>query len=303
MILLVVFLYALLAATFICAKQTVMYGDPFFVITIRMMIAGLMLLGYQAVRAGSLKVVKLEDWWLFARTTFFHIYFAYTLEFWALQYVTALKTTLIYSATPFVAAFLSHVLLKERLSLIQKGGMLVGVLGLGPVLYMQSGGEQMLFDLLNISVPEAVLFMSMISAAYAWFLVKQLMAKGYSVLTINGMSMLGGGFACFITTLFASDLSNMVYDWPQFLMWLVFLIFSANIAFYNLYGYLLSLYSLTFVTFCGFLCPIFATLFDWLFMGGIITWHYFLTIACITLGLWMFSYGDKLKKIVTTDKV
>lgn len=287
---LVALLYAILASTFIFAKQALMFAKPFFLIGFRMTIAGILLISFAALR-GRL-TIKREDWWLLFKISLFHIYFSFILEFWALQYLSALKTTLIYSTTPFIAALLSYVLLKERLGRGKMLGIAVGMCGMVPIL-MATGNNAS--ELLNITLPDVVLFGAVISGAYAWFLVKQLLVKGYSLAVINGVAMFIGGILSFGTSaLFES--APMVYNWPQFLLWVACLIVVANVVVYNFYGWLLHRYSITFLTFAGFLCPSFAMMYDWLLLGGQLQVNYVFSIVLVTIGLYIFYKKELFAK-------
>jgi len=291
---LVVILYALLAATFLLAKKAIMYANPCFLIGFRMICAGLVLVGYQAfVRKGGISIPR-ADWWLFFKASLFHIYFAFTLEFWALQYVTALKTTLIYSLTPFVAALLAFFLLHERLSLRKMVGIIVGMSSLIPVVAMKVVGPEAAFEWARISLPEIALLGSVFSATYAWFIVKQLIAKDYSLSMINGVAMFVGGVLSMTTASIVEGFAHPVSNWPYFFGWVAALIVVANIIVYNLYGLLLKRYSITFLTFAGFLCPSFGTLYEWLFLSGVVTWQHAASLVLIIIGLYIF-YRDEMR--------
>lgn len=291
---LVVILYAILASTFILAKEAVAYAKPCFLIGFRMIIAGSLLWGSQLFVKNKSVIPKREDWLLFFKTTLFHIYFAFVLEFWSLQYVSALKTTIIYSTTPFIAAILSYFLLKERLSQKKILGVMIGISGLIPTLLAQASGSEVSMDLWRLSLPEGVLMLAVISATYAWFLVSKLMKKGYSFGLINGIAMFWGGVMSMMTSAVVEGFSSPVKDFWPFMMWVFLLILVANIIFYNMYSWLLQRYSITFLTFSGFLCPCFGTLYDWLFMGGKLAWHTFASLGLITFGLYVF-YQDELR--------
>jgi drug/metabolite transporter (DMT)-like permease len=291
--LLVVLLYAILASTFVFAKKTLVYSQPFFLIGFRMILAGSILLFYQVFSKKSFRIQK-TDFWLFFKVALFHIYFAFILEFWSLQYLSAIKVTMIYSATPFIAAILSYFLLNEKLSWQKVLGIGIGLGGLLPILVSQAGESAGCRDLLCISLPEGVLFLAVISGAYAWFLVKELMNKGYGLGMINGVAMLVGGVLSMITAGAFEGFSGPVSNWPMFLGWLALLILSANIIVYNFYGWLLKFYSITFVTFAGFLSPAFGTIYEKIFFDGKITWHYFVSLLLVTLGLYIF-YREELR--------
>jgi drug/metabolite transporter (DMT)-like permease len=198
-----------------------------------------------------------------------------------------------YTSTPFIAAILSYIIFKEKLTIKKIMGIIIGLAGLAPVIYLQGAGEKGCSEILHISLPEVSLAIAIISGAYAWFIVKELMGHGYSLLLINGSAMFVGGILSMITALCVTGFTCPVYNWGYFLFWLSLLILSANVIFYNLYGTLLRIYSITFLSFAGFLSPVFGTFYDWLFMGGIISWHYILALVLITAGLYIF-YSQEL---------
>ena len=301
--LLVVVLYAILALTFVFAKEALAYAQPVFLIGVRMLLAGLLLLGYQYVFNRTRFLLNKEDAWLFAKTALFHIYFAFVLEFWALQYLTSSKTNLMYSATPFIAALLSYVLLGERLSIKKIGAVCIGLVGLVPVLVLQASPGELGGELWRFSLPEVVLLGAIVSSAYAWFLVKKLMGRGYSLVMINGVAMLYGGILALSTSLIVEvalplqrgQFAPLVSNLPSFLFWIFLLIIAANVVVYNLYGWLLHTYSITFLTFAGFLCPIFGAFFGWLFLDEVITWHYVASLGMVTGALYLFYQEERAR--------
>ena len=289
---LVALLYAILAATFIIAKTTLLYAPPFFLIAFRMIFAGLLLLSYYRVVYGPI-VIKTQDYWLFAQTAWYHIFCAFVLEFWALQYLTALKTTVIYSITPFVTAIFSYLLLNQLLNTQKIIGILLGLIGLIPICLVHAQAEVNLL-VWQVSLADIVLLIAVISSAYAWFLVKKLMERGYSLLVINGIVMFFGGILSEIASLCLEGIIPQVSNWGLFFQWIALLILVANVVVYNFYGYLMQRYSLTFISLSGFLCPVFAALYEWLFLQGTISWHYVVSLALVTIGLFLF-YRTELK--------
>ncbi len=291
---LIALMYALLASTFLFAKYTLDYASPIFVIGFRMTLAGILLLSFVALmRRDQFKIAR-KDLPVFLRVSFFHIFLAFVAEFWALQYLSSSKTNLIYSLTPLIAATLSYFLLKERLSRIKVMGLCLGFAGLTPILLLQSenapGGE-----FFHISIPEIVLLVAVTSAAYAWFDIKKLMQRGYHLILINGFAMLIGGVAAFILSFSIEGISPLpVKQFDMFLQFVLILILLSNVIFYNMYGYLLKKYSITFLTFAGFLCPIFGTFLGWFFRGEEITWHYWVSLSVIGCALFLF-YREELK--------
>lgn len=295
---LVFVLYALLASTFIFSVEAVRYSEPVFIIGFRMVIAGTLLLGWQFFsNRRALKVAR-KDWGIFFKASLFHIYFAFLLDFWALQYLSALKANVIYATAPFITAFLSYFLLKERLSPKQMAGMFIGTLSIFPVCLISNAKSCEVFGNSSyFSLPELALLGAVFSSSYAWFIVKDLMGRGYGMIMINGVTMLTGGILSMVTWLIKGSIIGFTYpvtNWPWFLVWVFALILFANVLFYNLYGWLIRSYSLTFIALAGFLSPSFGVLYEWLFLGGVVTWHYAVSIGLVALGLYIF-YGGELK--------
>ena len=287
--------YAILASTFTIAKKALSYSPPFFLIATRMLVAGFFLVATALfLRRVSWKKVC-SDWHLFAQAGLFHAYLAFIPEFWALQHLTSAKTSIIYAITPFVAALLAHLLHGKRLSGRKWTAMGIGVLGLLPIIWTQMAPGE-LSALGRFSWPELVLLGAVVSACYAWFVVTDLMKRGHSLLTINGIAMGVGGLLSVPTSLlFEGAAWQQVTDWSGFVGWLSLLIVVAHGISYNLYGWLLKHYSIPFMTFCGFLCPLFSTIFGGIFLGETITWHHGAALVMITTGLTLFSRADGLK--------
>lgn len=286
---LIVLCYALLASTFTLAKATLEYAKPFFVIGFRMTIAGSIMLGYLFLFQRKYLTLNKNDIFPFLRVAFFHVYLAFTCEFWALQYVTSSKTCLIYALTPLIAAILAYMLLNERLGMKKVIGLCLGFAGMIPILIIQSAPGELGMNLLRISLPEMILLVAVVSATYAWFGIKDLMGKGHSLIMVNGFAMLIGGLAVFATSAIFEGFSPLpISNVPLFLKYVFALILASNILFYNFYGWLLKKYSITFLTFVGFLTPIFAAGFGWFFLGEQITWHYGISLIAITSALYLF---------------
>lgn len=288
---LIILLYALLASTFVFAKFSLDYAQPIFVIGFRMTLAGALLLGYLLFfKRKALKLHK-GDLFLFLRVAFFHIYLAFVAEFWSLQYITSSKANLIYSLTPFIAAALSFFLLKERLSKRKVLGMVIGVLGIVPILVSQGNGA----DFGSLTKAEFILLIAVVSASYAWFDIKKLMQKGYSLLMINGFAMLMGGLGAFVTYYASRDpLVPSTTNFWEFFKYVSILVILSNVIFYNLYGLLLKRYTITFLTFCGFLSPLFGVFMGWIFRDEPISWAYWVSLGLITFALFIF-YREEIK--------
>ncbi len=299
MIILVI-LYAVLASTFFFANGAMAYSKPFFFIGIRMIFAGTMLISYLALFKRKQLSIEKKDILLFLKVSLTHVYIAFMCEFWALSYpsINSSKANLIFSSTPFITALLSYFLLKEKLTVRELIGMIVGILGIVPIMMLKSIES----EVFKVSFPELILLLAVISAAYAWFDVKKLMSSGYSLILVNGFAMLFGGSGALLTSYIYEGFTPLpVSNIELFIKYIFVLVLLSNIIFYNLYGWLLQQYRFTSIAFAGCLTPIFGIIFGKFLGNEIITINHFLSIGFITIALYLF-YGKDLfnrrKKIV-----
>ena len=315
---LILLVYFLFASTFTLGKAVLSYCNPILFIGVRMSLAGFILLVIASIK-NQWSVINRDNRALFFQIIIFHIYCAYVFEFWALNYMTSSKTALIYNISPFITAFLSYIVLDDRLNKMTYKkwvGLGIGMLGMVSWLISHaSGPETKLMSFWFVSWPELSLLFAVTSAAYGWIVMHMLLAKHEgSPLFINGYGMLGGGLLALATSLVVEGkpylkvpqvYSSWIHQylavtfglyyasWILFLLYLVLLIIIANGICYNLYGALLRRYSATLLSFAGFTCPLFAAVLGWFFHGEAITYHFLITLVIIFFGLYIF-YQEEL---------
>ena len=304
-----------MASTFTVAKTAMFYMKPIYFIGFRMSIAGLLLLTYLYLFKREKWQFSRKDLKLLLSILFFHIYCAYILESWALQYLTSAKTCLLYSLSPFITALIAYQIHNQRLSKQKWIALLVGFCAMLPILFDQSPQEKLWSTGSFLSIPEMVLILAIVSSSFGWITMKELtVGRGYSPLLVNGIGMLGGGILAFITAIVFEGSSIFMYSMPEDLAgklllphfgWhatciimaiatMVYLIIVANIIGYNLYSYLLSRYSPTFLSFAGFITPFFASIIGWIFLSESLSVPF-----CVSLVLTMISLFIFYKQEVT----
>ncbi len=297
----IIAIYALLATTFVIAKLALSFAHPFFLIGVRMTLAGLILGGWLALTSFKKLKIQKEDLFSFLKIAFFHVFLAFSCEFWSLQSLSSAKTNLIYTSTPFIAAVLSYFILGERLSWKKTLGLVLGLIGLMPVTFMHDEG--LTSGWLQEMIPEAILMVAVISASYAWFEIKKMMNKGYSLVLINGSAMLLGGIASLVSSaLFFGSESFYVAQPVEFFKYVALMIVVSNLIFYNAYAWLMKKYSITFLTFAGFLSPVFGAIYGHTLLGEQIGWQYACSLAMITLALYIFYQEESRMPHVSAQK-
>jgi len=287
---LVFFLYALLASIFSIGKLLVDVLPPIFLISIRMIIAGTLLsLAWFVI--DRKKYIKSSDYWLFGIIVFLHILLPFTCEYIALQHISPSSACLMYNLSPFLSALFSYFIFKESMTVNKWIGFLIGVSGI--LFYLQSSSN------IDVSAPWSNLLMliSVITSSLGWIFVRLLIKqKGYSTLLINGSAMfIAGWIALPISGFYEGHVPLSTVLEPRILGLLSIMIIVANLLFYNLYGYLLTKYTATFLSFAGFITPLFAALFEWIFFGTIVSQEFFLTVCIVGCGIFIF-YQEELKQ-------
>lgn len=291
-LLLLLFSYAFIAVSFTLAKAVLSYAAPIFFVGFRMILAGACLMVYCYWRNPHMLGVEKKDYGKFALIVLMHIYFSYVFDLLALQYMSSFKGAFIYNLSPFLTALFSYFYFSEQMTLKKWAGLLIGFAGFVPELIAQAPGESMF----AMSWGEIMMICSVIAAVIGWIVMRMLVREGYSPLAVNGIGMMGGGILALATSrVFEPWHPFPVNDWWAFLQITGAVIITANFIYYNLYGYLLRTYTATFMSFAGFLCPLFAAIFGWYFLGEQVNATFFFSLFVVVLGLALF-YQEELKQ-------
>ena len=295
----VVLLYALFGSTFIFAKEAVLAVPPLFFIGIRMIMAGLLLLSFIKFYQKKSLIIKRQDVPWFLGIIFFHIYIAYVLEFIGIQFLTAAKTCLLYNLSPFISALFSYFFFGEIMTKRKWRGLFIGFCAFLPLLISQAPATEMKIGEIGfISYPEILLLISITSSCAGWIFMRKLTRElEYSYFFVNTVGMFGGGVLALLTSYSFEkwpEISSLIGNIP-FIRSLLLLILIGNIICYNLYGKLLATYSVTILSFFGFITPIFAAIFGWLWLGETVSWPFFATVSLVVLGLYEF-YQEELRQ-------
>jgi drug/metabolite transporter (DMT)-like permease len=279
---------------FTIGKTTLAFSPPVFLTGVRMLIAGLIILAFLALfRKNDLKIKKhhLFPLVLYALTA---VYLTNILEFWGLQFLTGAKACFIYSLSPFLSALFSYFQFKEKITSRKLLGLVIGFIGFIPVLMNQSGAEQLLGGVSFLSWAEIALIVATATSVYGWILLRKLGKEdAVSPLMTNGSSMILGGIFALIHSFFKEGWNPIpVTNYAGFFQGVLFIIIISNLFCYNLYGSLLKRFTATFLSFAGLTTPLFAAFFGWLFLNETVTWHFFVSMGIISLGLWLVYFEE-----------
>jgi drug/metabolite transporter (DMT)-like permease len=292
----IVLLQALWASSIPMGKVLVSMCSPIFLTGIRMFIAGVLLLGYKYWFTQERFSMQQRHLWYYAQIIFFGIYVKYILRYWGLAHMPSSKMAFLVNVSPFCVALFSYIAFRERLSIKKWMGLVLGFLGIVPILITTSAAEKLVGEFFFFSWAEIAILTEVAAHSYALVVMRMMVRdNGYSSGMANGIRMFGGGVLALLTSL-AVETGAPVHatNINSFIIWLTILIIVSNIVCHNLYIYLLKYYSATFLSLTDFLSPLFVALYGSFFLQETITWHYGISAFIVLCGMYLF-YQEELQ--------
>ncbi|OGB84607.1 hypothetical protein A3F66_06420 [candidate division TM6 bacterium RIFCSPHIGHO2_12_FULL_32_22] len=284
----IILVQTLFAAAFIIFKKTLPYGQPFFLVAIRMLLAGTLIFGYHLLFEKRVKITS-QLLTLILTAAIFNIYVTNVFELWGLRFVTAAKANFIYNLAPFLSAFFSYFMLGEKMTFKKWIGLIIGFVGFIPILIAQSPEELSVEHIGWLSAGELALICAAIGTSIGWVSVKKLGNSKISIAFTNGSTMLLGGIFALVNSLFVENwnpipLSNYGYA----IFYTILGVFTLCIFAYNLYMLLLRKYSATFLSLTGLASPLITAFLGWIFLSESVNINFFISFAIVFVGLYIF---------------
>lgn len=293
--LMVIIIFALFATVFPIGKMSMVYVQPIFLTSMRMIWAGILLIGYhrikypQGIQWNRRVIINLVS------LAVLNIYITNVFEFWGLQYLSAGKACFIYNLAPFASALVSYFFFHEIMTVKKWLGLIIGFMGFIPVLLHSTPAELTIGGIGFLSWGEIALMCAALGTVFGWIIMRQTVKSGIPVIYANGWSMLIGGVAALFTSYAIENWDPLPFsDYTHFVSYTLVLMCISNIFCYNMYAHLLKTYTATFLTFFGFTCPLWAALYGWLFLREPITSSFLISCVLVSLGLYIF-YSEEIR--------
>lgn len=276
------------------------YGNPFVLVSFRLIFGAILLLAMYGVKYNNWNYLKEPIFWKdIAILSLCMAYIPYVGEYWAMGYLSSIKTVLLYNISPFITAIMSVILLHEKITIKQTIGMVIGFIGSMPLLLETISpikGITLLSSLTFGSLPEYTMFGVMIVAALGWIIMQQSQIKrGYPLLLLNGMAMFGGGICAIIHSgvqghfvSFDTVSATQVFLFTGYASILTFL----STAGHTLYSYILTGFSATFVSLTGLSIPLFTVVFSSVLLNETMSTPSVVSFFIVSIGLILF-YSDE----------
>ena len=281
---------------FALGKIALQFAAPIFFTAVRMILAGTILLVYCYFTYKPIWKLKNKQWLYIFAVGLFGIYITNGSEFWGLQFVSVGKTSLICCFYPIITAIISWAFFSEKMTNKKIVGLLIGTLGFIPVLMGKESIEHISGSISIFSFAEVALLVSAIATALGWLFAKEVIKfSKVNFIVLNGISMLIGGIMSLIHSYYFEQWHPLpIYDIKNFILSLIVIIISSNILSYNLHGYLLKKFTVTYIAFANLIDPVFASFFGWLFIGEILNCYFWLSVFCVGVGLSLY-YRENLR--------
>jgi drug/metabolite transporter (DMT)-like permease len=292
----VIILNFLFSVNLILRKIILDCTQPLFFQGIRLTGAGVILLGYLYFYNRPLLRFQRHDVGLFFQAALFFAYLSYVLSVITLDDLSSARFAFMFNLSPFITALICFFYLHESLNRREIASLVIGFIGFMPLMFVgkQDGIESVGF----LSMPGLQLFLSTIAYAYGWIVVSQLVKeRKYSPLLVTGIAFFCGGMATLLTSFIFEDWLTVapVSNLFKFTTYLIAIIFISEIIASNMYAALLKRYSATFLSFAGFLYPLFSALLGWFFLEEKITYNFFVSAIIVGLALYIFQLSEKNK--------
>ncbi len=300
---LVILLYAILGFTITLSKFIITgYASPVFLVGARMTFAGIFLSIYAYWKYTHHKAFEWYDWFLLLQFALFGILIPHTFRSWSLQYMLPVKAAIFFCLGPFFAAIFEYILHKTKLNYIQIAGLLIGFVGILPVLVVKAGsaspqltqaGLRNLMSLFtHIGLPEIIMLIAVASINYSFFVMQTIVRqRELPPFVANGICMLFGGFFAF-NAAFYFERTWLLGSGHYFIGLLILNIVLSNVICANLHGHLLKRYSPTFLAFAHLLTPVFAGIYSWILLGHHVSWHSGLSLLLVLFGLSIYCHEE-----------
>lgn len=266
--------------------------NPLLVVTIRMTLAGLLILMYTGMlrKPFSSQNINLR---LTLLTAFVAIYGVCVGEALALETMSAAKASIMWALLPLITALLGHIIKKERLNRAQWFALALGTAGMFILIGGTEQGSLSTSLMTHWTREDILMSLAVLCAGYGYFLLRDMLATGHGILETAGTTMyLGGvmsGITLFITN--GTRAFTTAIWWPA-LGYIALVILLVNFIGLLLQNWLIQRYSVTLLALSSFITPITGVLLSIGWLGE--QWYSYYGIAgsCIGAALWLMYVNE-----------
>jgi drug/metabolite transporter (DMT)-like permease len=272
--------------SFIWTRIAIETFQPVTLITLRLIIASLLLLSISYF-SGKLQKIRREDLKWFFLLAFFEPYMYYIGETYGLVRVESTLASVIVSTIPLFAPVLAFVLLREKIGWMNVFGILVSLAGVFLVIYEPAGGfgaDPLGVSLLFIAVFSAIIYTTILRKIPTYYSTLNVILFQSAIALIY-----------FIPTYFITDYSTIteINVTTQAITSLLMLSVFASVFAFVLFAGVVRKIGVARTNVFVNLIPVFTAIFAWWVLDESLTWLKIGGIVVVVSGLFV----SQLKKI------
>lgn len=289
------FVFFLIASAFLVNKYIAFFLVPDLFVGLRMGISGVLLFLIYSCHKETLKNFK-ENFFSIFIIAIFTTLLPSLLRVYALQGLTATRSSFWGALEPFITAFWAYILQGRSLNRYQLLGCLISLFAMYFFIFMQS--KEGAFHGCLLCIADLAQLASLFISRFGWIRGQQLLQKNiFSPQQFNSFSfMISGALA--MVSFFARGciLSNYSHCFLNFnfVVAMLYTIIIGNMIAYSLYAYALKNTVVTYISICGLSMPLFVHLLSVLFFNELFSRAFFFSLILIGIALYVFQYNDQI---------
>jgi len=270
--------------SFIWTRVAIQSFQPMTLITLRLLIASILLLVVSKL-SGNFQKIRPKDLKLFLLLAFFEPFLYYVGETYGLTTVESTLAAVIISTIPLFAPILAFIILRERIKMTTIIGIVVSLIGVFFVIYEPTGG----FNANPWGV--SLMFMAVFSAICYATVLRKIPTYYNNINVIFYQSLFGLIF--FIPTFFLTDyptIQTLKVTKESFFALVMLSVFASVIAFVLFAGAVRKV-GVTRTNVFVNLIPVFTAILSWFILDEILTAYKWLGIVVVVVGLFVSQWG------------
>ncbi|HEY6256532.1 MAG TPA: DMT family transporter [Xanthobacteraceae bacterium] len=270
------------SSAFSVAKLAIADCPPLLLLTIRFLLAGVIMLGAAAIHGASLKLGR-RDLLLFAVLGIANQAAYLGIGYIGLRSISSGLSALVISANPVLTAVLASAFLGERMTWRKAAGLLLGVGGVAFVVESRlAGGVEHLAGI-------AFTIVALLSLVAGTILFKRF-APGGGLWVGNGVQSLSAGLALAPFAFSLESVGDIVPSW-RLLAAMAYLILLVSVFAYLLWFQLLTASGATAASSYHFMMPPLGMLFGWLLLDEQVALTDLAGIVPVALGIYLVTHS------------
>jgi len=274
------------AFSFIWTKIAIESFQPVTLVTLRLVIAVLLLYAY-AKATKKFQYIKRADLKWFVLLAFFEPYMYYMGETYSLTMLNPTLVAVIVATIPLFAPLFAFLFLKEKISPVNILGIVVSLLGVMMVIYEpQVGVETGFWGIILV-------FVAVFSAVFYAITLRKISSHYKTVNIILYQSIIGLFF--FVPTFFVTDyatITDIKITYKSLEALLMLAIFASVLAFVLFAGVVRKIGIAKTNVFVN-LIPVFTAVFSWLLLGQQLGFNQWIGIVVVVSGLFVSQLSRK----------